>query len=255
MGTESRDSRGIGSDETLFAIVERLRETGGAGVTALAYDLGLAKSTLHGHLATMREHGFVARRDGRYRLGLEFFGYGQYVCARREVYDAALPALDDLASETDETTWLMVHEGGRVMVVDGRSTGPEISVDSLVGTWANMHANSGGKAILAHFGEEAVDRVVERHGLPAMTDATITDRERIEEELATVRERGFALNMGEDLRGIHAVAVPLVSGDEVQGALAVAGPAYRVDRDRCTGELADRLRAAADDVEISPAYQ
>jgi len=255
MGRNTSETRGIKSDETLFALVERIRESDGAGVTELAEGLGLAKSTVHGHLSTMREHGFVVRRDGEYHLGLEFFGYGQYVRAGRDVYDAALPVLDNLAAETGETTWLMTHENGRVMVLDGRSTGPEINVNSLVGSWANMHANSGGKAILAHLPTETVDDIVDRHGLPAMTDATITDRERLHEELEETRERGFALNLAEDLRGIHAVAVPLFSGDSVVGALAVAGPAHRMDHDRCTGELADSLGAAADDVEVSLAYQ
>ncbi|PSQ03627.1 IclR family transcriptional regulator [Halobacteriales archaeon QS_6_71_20] len=255
MGPEPGGTGGVKSDETLFAIVEHLRDLGGAGVTELADELGLAKSTVHGHLSSLRAHGFVVRRDGAYHLGLELFGYGQHVRADRAVYDAALPVLDDLAAETGETTWLLVHERGRAMVLDGRATGSEINVNSLIGTWANMHANSGGKAIMAHLPEADVDRIVDRHGLPAMTDATITDRDRLDAELSRIRERGFALNMGEDLRGIHAAAVPLLSDDEVQGALAVAGPAHRMDRERCAGEIADSLRAAADDVEVSLAYK
>ncbi|MDR9382466.1 MAG: helix-turn-helix domain-containing protein, partial [Natronomonas sp.] len=88
MGPDRSGTRGIKSDETLFAIVERIRETDGAGVTELANDMGLAKSTVHGHLSTMLEHGFVARHGGEYHLGLEFFSYGQHVRARRAVYDA-----------------------------------------------------------------------------------------------------------------------------------------------------------------------
>ncbi|UIP01487.1 IclR family transcriptional regulator (plasmid) [Halobaculum sp. CBA1158] len=255
MERDTDGTRGVKSDETLFALVEQIRESEGAGVTELADALGLAKSTVHGHLSTMREHGFVVRRDGEYRLGLEFFGHGQYVRTQRAVYDVALPVLDDLAEETGETTWLMVHENGRVMVIDGRAAGAEINVNSVVGSWAHMHANSGGKAILAHLPTEEVDEIAADSGLPAMTDATITDREALATELETVRERGFALNLGEDLRGIHAVAVPLFDGDEVQGSIAIAGPAHRVDRDRCTGELAERLGAAADDIEVGLAYR
>ncbi|WP_435064389.1 IclR family transcriptional regulator [Halobaculum sp. EA56] len=255
MGVENGSGRGIKSDETLFALVEQLRELDGAGVTDLASELGLAKSTVHGHLSSLRDHGLVVRRDGEYHLGLEFFSYGQYVRSERDVYGAAQPALEDLAEESGESSWLMTHEHGRVMVLDGRATGPEINVDSLVGSWANMHANSGGKAILAHLPTEEVDRIVDRYGLPAMTDATITDRDELDEELAGIRERGFALNMGEDLRGIHAVGVPLFAEGTVRGALAVAGPAHRMDRERCEDELADRLRAAADDVEVSLVYR
>jgi len=54
-------------------------ELDGAGVTELANQLDVAKSTIHGHLTSMRAHGFVVKRGTEYRLGLGFFDYGQYV--------------------------------------------------------------------------------------------------------------------------------------------------------------------------------
>lgn len=79
-----------------------------------------------------------------------------------------------------------------------------------------MHAlQLGGKAILAHLPEVAVDDVLDRIG-----------------------EQGYALNRGEDLAGIHAVAVPLLFEGTVLCALSVAGPAHRVTRERCESELA-----------------
>lgn len=252
---DSGTTRGVGSDETLFAIIEHLGRRDGAGVTELADEMGLAKSTIHGHLTTMREYGFVINRNGEYRLGLEFFKYGQQVRTVQDVYGPALDVLERLADETGESSWLMTHENGRVMVLDGRTNNTGINVNSLVGSWAHMHANSCGKAILAHLSDEEIDQIIEEHGLPAKTDSTITNRAQLDEELAAIRDRGYAFNFGEDLRGIHAAAIPLFDDDDVVAAIAVAGPAHRVDRERCEGELADRLRAAADDIELSLAYQ
>lgn len=255
MASETPEGGGIKSDETLFDLVEHIRAADGAGVTELASATGRAKSTVHGHLSTMRDRGFVVKRDGEYHLGLEFFNYGHHVRARRAVYDAALAVLRDVADDTGETAWLMAHENGRVIYLDGRSEGLDINVNSLIGSWKYMHSNSGGKAILAHLPEEEVDEILARHGLPAQTEATVTDRERLDEELAEARERGYALNFGEDLSGIHAVAVPLVLEGSVVGSLAVAGPAHRLPRERCEGELADRLSAAANDVQLSLTYR
>jgi DNA-binding IclR family transcriptional regulator len=105
----------VQSDETLVSILAHLRERDGAGVTELATPLGIAKSTVHNHLSTMLDHGFVVKRGTEYHLGLQFFEYGQYVRTQYEVYEAAKPVVDDLADTTDEMVWLIVHERGRIM--------------------------------------------------------------------------------------------------------------------------------------------
>jgi len=245
---------GVKSDETLFAVLAAVREADGAGVTELADRLDVAKSTVHNHLATMREHGFVVKRDGKYHLGLELFNYGQAVRNDREVYRAARPVVDDLVAATGEMVWLFTPEDGRVMYLYGGAGETGIDVDTILGSWDYMHCTSGGKAILAHYSEEEVDDVVERHGLPARTPNTVTDREELDAELEAVRERGYALNLGEDLEGIHALAVPLRYEDALVGSLAVAGPAHRVSRERCETELLDQLRASTNDIELNLAY-
>lgn len=254
MSNRGTRGQGVKSDETLFSIVEYLRERDGAGVTELADRLGLAKSTVHSHLATMREHDFVVKRGDAYRLGLEFFSYGQYVRNRFEVYRAAKPVVDDLVERTGEMGWLLGHQNGRVMYLYGRPGRTDVDSHSLIGSWAYMHSNSAGKAMLAHLPEAAVDAAIDRHGLPQRTENTITDREELEACLERVRERGYALNLGEDLEGIHAIGVPLVFEGELHGAIAIAGPAHRVTRERCESELAEALFAARNDVELNLAY-
>lgn len=254
MNESASDRTGVQSDETLFAIVEQLRETGGAGVTELATALDLAKSTVYDHLASMRAHGFVVREGDTYRLGLGFFSYGQDVRSGFDVYGPARAVVDDLGGRTDEMVWLFVHEKGRVMALYGHTGETDIDRDALIGSWAYMHCNSSGKAILAHLPESEVDAIVDRHGLVARTDNTITDRGALDAELDRIREQGYALNLGEDLAGIHAVAVPLLFDGGVRGALSIAGPAHRVTRERCESELVDLLSASRNEIELTLAY-
>lgn len=245
---------GVKSDETLFAVLEALRTTGGAGVTDLATRLDVAKSTVHNHLATMRDHGFVVKQGTEYRLGLEFFNVGQAVRSDVEVYRAARSVVDELVETTGEMVWLVTPENGRLMYLYGGVGRTDIDPDTILGSWEHMHCTAGGKAILAHNDREAVDEVVDSHGLPKRTENTITDRESLYEELEGIREQGYALNLGEDLQGIHAVGVPLVHEEELMGAIAVAGPAHRVSRERCETELIDQLFASTNDVELNLAY-
>lgn len=244
---------GVKSDETLFALVDHLEAGQGVGVTELAERTGRAKSTVHDHLTTMAEHGFAVKRDGEYYLGLEFFRHGHRVRTGRDVYRAARPVVDDLVADVDEMVWLTTHENGRVMYLYGDSGETDVTDDNILGSWAYMHCNSGGKAMLAHVPRAEIERIVERHGLPARTEHTITERETLLEELQEIRDRGYAVNRGEDLAGIHAVGVPLVYEGTVRGALAVAGPAHRVTDERIEA-YADRLLAASDDVELHLAY-
>lgn len=255
MATGNADEGRIKSDVTLFSIIEHLREVDGAGVTELAEAVGVSKSTVHGHLTTMRDYGFVVRRNGQYSLGLGFFEYGQYVRSQVGVYQASRDAVDDLEEKTGEMAWLFGYQDGKAIALYGRGGENDINVDAILGSWSQMHCNSGGKAILAHLPDEEVDRIVDRYGLPARTPNTITDRENLDERLATIREQGYALNLSEDLEGIHAIGIPLLFDGRIRGALSVAGPAHRLSKARCEGEIHRELRAAANDIELNLAYR
>lgn len=255
MNDENATDRGIKSDVTLFSIIEHIRDENGAGVTAIADHVGVSKSTIHGHLTTMREYGFVVKRGQEYYLGLEFFDYGQYVRNQFGVFRASQDAVDSLEEDTGEMSWLITHQDGKAMYIYGRGGENDIDVNAILGSWAYMHSNSGGKAILAHLSESEIDSIVDRHGLPAQTENTITDREALDEELATIREQGYALNLSEDLEGVHAIGIPLLFEGEIQGALSVAGPAHRLSRARCEGEVLEQLQAAANEIELNLTYR
>ncbi|RJT07914.1 IclR family transcriptional regulator [Halococcus sp. IIIV-5B] len=255
MAKKRSKERGIKSDETLFSIIEQLRRSGGAGVTELASELQLAKSTVHGHLMALQDRQFVVKRGRSYHLGLEFFNYGQFVRSKIDIFQAGKFAVDRLEEATGEMAWLITHEQGRAMYIYGRSGENDINTNSLLGRWVHMHYNSGGKAILAHLSRERVNQIIDQHGLSAKTNQTITSREEVHKECARVREQGFALNFGEDLEGIHAIGVPLIFEGEIQGALSVAGPAHRLSEERCQSELFEQLRAVTDEIELNLAYQ
>lgn len=249
-----RDSGLVKSDETLLAIIERLKDLDGAGVTEIATELDMAKSAVHKHLRTMVEHGYVVKQESAYHIGLQFLNDGVDARGRYDVYHAAKPVVDGLSAKTGEMASLIVEENGRGMYLYSSRGQTEIEIESVIGSWITLHNNSGGKAILAHLPDDQVEEIVDRHGLPAKTEATVTDRETLFAELETVRERGYAVNRGEDIGGIHAVGVPIVYQGTVCGALAVAGAANRLNSTEREREIVDTLRTAAHDAEVNLAY-
>ncbi|MEY7848997.1 IclR family transcriptional regulator [Natrarchaeobius sp. A-rgal3] len=248
-------SQTVKSVETMFEIVDVLEEEGGAGVTQIASEIGHSKSSVHKHLATLANRRFVVQRDDEYYLGLGFFRYGSFVRNRYDVFHKAKPVVTELADETGEMVWLITEENGIGMYLYGDGGSLDINVDSLVGTWTHLHLNSGGKAILSELPADRVDEIIGQHGLPEQTDRTITDKDDLFDELETIREQGYALNLAEDMEGIHAIGVPIMYNNQVQGALSIAGAANRLTEERCHDEYADRLLTSVNDLELNLTYK
>ncbi|MDJ1433077.1 IclR family transcriptional regulator [Halostagnicola sp. A-GB9-2] len=252
-GPESK-SQSVKSDETLFAIVECVQDSERAGVTEIAQTLELAKSTVHKHLATLEQHGYVVNEGGTYRPGLQFFGDGIDVRNQYDVFHAAKDRVDMLAAETDEAVWLVVHENGRVMFLYGSVKNNTFNSHSVVGQWKHLHSTSGGKAILAHLPEQTVHELTARDDLPSHTENTITDRAELEEQLEEVRATGVAWNRKEDFTGVHAIAAPIILDGEPIAAITIAGAASRLTEEYCETQLRDPLLEAVNDVELRLAY-
>jgi len=236
--------RRVGSDETLFRIVEGLDAAGEAGVTELAERLDLSKSTVHRHLQTLAACGFAVNEDGRYRLSHAWFSLGTRVRYRGAFYRAAKEDVRALAAETGKTVWSAIEEDGRVMFVDGAGSNPTPNPELLVGDWADLDETAAGKAILPYLPEPRIERFVEAR---ARADGESV-REAIRASVAAVRDRGYAVNRGSHISGIYALGMPVVAGGRVRGSLSLAGPSASIlgeERDA----LLDALGSAVERVE------
>ena len=243
---------GVKSDETLFAILECVSNGDGVRLTDIAEELGMAKSSVHGHLSSLREAGFVLREDDRYHLGLKLFDYGVQARNRWEIFDAAKPKIEKLTAEVGERTWCFVEHDHRIIYLCGASVENPVKTPHRVGRHTYLHHLAGGKAILAHLPDDYVDEIVDECGLPAITESTITDREELRAELRTVRERGIAHNREEAMTGLRAIGAPIRSvGGEVYGSISLSGPANRFTDDRIESELCGHLLGTANEIELN----
>lgn len=241
----------IQATETSFGIIEYLREVDGASLSDIATEMEYAVSTIHNHLTTLENLGFVVREDGTYHLGLEFLRHGWHVHHRKAVNQMATKYTETLAAETDEQAHFIVEENGRGYHVQISSGTRATSIDSHPGKRIYLHANAAGKAILAYYPQWRVDEILDRWGLPAVTEHTITDREAFLEELGDVRERGYAHNREEHVTGYCGIAAPVRPGTgDVLGALAVGGPVSRFTGDFVNEELPGHLLDVVNEFEL-----
>lgn len=243
------------SAETLFAIVDQLRELDGARVSELAERLDVAKSTVHRHLTTLLANEYAVKEGDEYRLGLRLLGLGEYVRDQNTIYHSARPLVEDLARETEERSLFMVEEHGRAVYLYRGIGSHAVRTNSKVGTRRYLHTIAGGKAMLAHLPDARVREIVDRWGLPAQTEHTITDVDELSSELATIRDRGVAFNDEECIYGLKAVAVPVLGPDgAVVGALSVSGPAHRMKGDWFSEDAPDLLLGTANELELAIKY-
>ncbi|WP_411965857.1 IclR family transcriptional regulator [Haloferax sp. YSMS24] len=252
MGERHVTGRTVKSDETLLEIILALKRLEGAGVTEIANEVGVAKSTAHGHLKTLDQYGFVVNEHGRYDLGLRFLDLGETARHRKKEHQLIREKVEELAKRTDERAQFIVQEHGYGIYLYRSIGAHAVSTDSRIGKRISLHASSAGKAILAHLPEEEVVEILERRGLPPSTENTITDVDTLYEELEAVRERGYAFNMEESTTGLRAVGVPVIgSNGEVLGSLSVSGPTHRLKGEWFETEIPDMILGAANEVELN----
>lgn len=237
-------------------IVDIIGSRESATLTELAEESGMAKSTVLRHLNTLEEYGYVERSQHEYRLGGEFVTRAGQLRTRQSGYLLAEEYIEDLVRETGERVLFNIEQEG-YQVILFRRTGPEILRDrSKIGHNGLLHDTASGKAILATMDERRIATLLDRHGLAKTTENTINDREELFEELATIRERGFAVSIEEAAIGYNgiATAVQYNTGD-LLGALGIAGPSHRLTEPKMKEELADLLTEKAKELEIQIHYK
>lgn len=247
------DVRTLSTVERACDVIEALQELDGATVSTLAEHLDMSAGGVYNHLATLRERNYVIKRGEQYHLSLRFFNRGMYVRNQRLLYTAGKQETEQLAEETGEYAHLMAEEFGRgiyVYKVKGENAISEEFEQQKQEYPDYLHLSSTGKAVLSQLSRNRVETIIDRHGLPAVNENTITDQENLFEELANIRERGYALNDQEEIRGTRAVGAPITTDDNVYGAVSISGPVSRLNESELD-EIADEVLQVANVISVN----
>lgn len=252
--TEHTKKRRVKTVGTVLTVLETLKEMDGATVSELAEEMDMAVSTAHNHLATLDDRGYIVSEDGVYYMGLKFLDHGTYAKSRIEWPSVAQPSLEQLAEETGEVAWLMVEEHGLVIHLNKAMGESAVQTYGRVGKPAYMHQLAAGKAILAHYPQERIDEIIDKHGLPEQTEQSITDRAELMDELETIYDRGYAFSEEEVVKGLRSVAAPILSEGTVFGSVSVSAPANRMIGDRYRKDLPEMIMGMTNEIELKLSY-
>jgi DNA-binding IclR family transcriptional regulator len=244
---EGGGTASVQSVDRALMVMEILATLGQAGVTEIAAELGVHKSTVSRLISVLEARGYVEQLSdrGKYRLGFAIARLARSTSAQLDLVKQSQAACDALAVESGETTNLAVLDGDRIVNIAEAIGAAGIALRTWVGQSCPAHATSSGKVLLAGLSTgELRERLAPR--LESFTDGTVTARSTLEAELEVVRQRGWA-SVREELEvGLNAIAAPVYDADaRIVAALSVSGPSYRLGDDEFEA-TAKRTVAAAE---------
>lgn len=222
------------------------------GVTALADRVGVSKSVVHNHLSTLRARGYVVKRSAGYEPSLRTLNLGNRTREKLPIYRDAKQALDNLATASGETTTLFVLEASAAVPAYISQPSNGWDPEFREGERLPIHVNAPGKSILASLSDDRVEEIVDGTKLHALTEATITDTDALEDQISRIRDDGIAFCREEQYEGIVGVAAPIYTGEaDYVAALGVCGPVDRLSGRYLEEDVTGQVLSTAKSVQVT----
>ena len=262
MASNTSSSR-VKTTQLSIQILETIKVSDGARLSEIVSELDIAKSTAHKHLYTLEECGYLTKEGDTYHIGMKFLHYGEYARERWPGFELIKEAVADLTDRTGEECDFLVEDNGRVITIEESYTqwtnyrksgtgAPSNEYRARIGTRYYMHSTASGLALLAEYSPERVEEIINKWGLPAITEFTFTSQPELFEELERVRERGYSVMSYTD--GMISLGKAVHGPDgQVLGTLNVSGPSYRLNgvvvQEKIPNELVDVVESLEDRME------
>ena len=245
----SNKAGGVQSVDRAISVLEVLAARGEAGVSEVASEIAVHKSTAFRLLGALEGRGLVEQSGsrGKYRLGFGLIALAGAMSDRLDMVRQGRDVCTRLATELGETVNVAVlreHFAVNVEQARGPST---VATHNWIGQLTPLHCTSSGKVLLAHLDSAQRADLLAHAGMPALTPRTETAPQRLDEQLARVREVGYATAVEEYETGLNAVAAPVFDrSGQVIAAVSVSGPSYRLDEPRIRQLVAPLLAGTAE---------
>jgi DNA-binding IclR family transcriptional regulator len=224
------DASPVQSVDRAIAILYLLAERGSLGVTEVAGELGVHKSTAFRLIAALENRDLLEQTEerGGYHLGRGIVRLAGATSAQLEVSTESRPVCRRLAVELGETVNVAILDAGGATNVMQEYGSAAISGRNWIGQQTPLHATASGKVLLSWTDDPQVKAILDGE-LERFTARTITDPAVLGAELAEARSRGWAATTEELEEGLSAVAAPVRDATgRVVAAVGISGPAYRL---------------------------
>jgi DNA-binding IclR family transcriptional regulator len=205
------------------------------GVSQIARELSIVKSTALGILKALEEEGLVVQDGGtkKYLPGRGLYEFSREALKSMELPRVAKPFLDRLAELLGETAILAVRDqDNTIRVLEVSDPKKELKITVPVGTRFPLYTGALMKAFFSHMTNEEIIRFVKENPLPKYTEHGVTRIEDLLEQVEKTRQLGYATDLEESRKGVRALAVLVYRGSVARAAISIFGLASSMDDER-----------------------
>ncbi len=227
------------------------------GVTELSKRLKLHKNNVFRLLATLESRGYIEQNKAteNYRLGLKALELGQTFIKQMGLLRQAKPILEKMVEESNETSYVAIYKDNYIVYLDVVETNLTVRVVSRVGSRLPAICTAAGKVHMAFMTEEELEELLGKAKFAQITPTTIASAEAMREELAKVREQGYALDDEELDLGVRCISAPIRDYTRrIVGAISISGPTMRVSDERINKELVPLVKQSATELSTRLGY-
>lgn len=200
------------------------------GVVELGRRLDLHKSTVSRILTTLQAEGLVSQNPetGKYRLGVGLVSLAGVALGRLDVRGVAQPHLNKLVEVSQETVNVVLQDGCECVNVERVASPRQVRYVGWIGRRMPLHCTAAGKVLLAFMDRTERDALI-NGSLAKYTDKTVTNKVKMEVDLARVCQQGYAIVHEEFEAEFSAIAAPVFNhARKVAGVISISGPTYRM---------------------------
>ncbi len=198
----------------------------------LHHELGLSKSSLQRILNTLVINGLLEKDNKKktYKLGMELYYLGKLVEKNSHLLTTAKPYLKALRDKLGENVYINIIEDNQRKCIAFEEAKQALMTISHIGQTSPLYMGASAKLLLAFLPPEKINKYLEETDFIPSTEKTILDKETLQEELKTIKEKGYAVSFGELVFGVFSASAPIFDNrNNVVAGIAVSAPLARVD--------------------------
>lgn len=220
--------------------------------------LNLSPSTIHRLLTTLQRQGFIEQDEskGKYRLGLTLFKLGSLVQQGMNLRVQSEISLRRLMRRTSETSYLCVMDGDEALCIDRVEGDHQVRVLALdVGGRLPLTCGGAPRVLLAYMSDDQTEAYMRRRAFPRLTAHSLTQREKIRQDIARTRRQGYTFSVEDVIEGVAAIGAPIRDhSHQVIGAISIAGILLHFGEDN-RGNLIQAVREEAEAISINMGWE
>ncbi|RFA08615.1 hypothetical protein B7R54_04755 [Subtercola boreus] len=232
-GSMPSSDSGVATVEKTLSILEIVAERGGASAKEVSQALGYPLPTVYRLMQALVQSDYLVHLKGerRFELGYKLDRLGVSLHRQIGVPTAVRAEIARLHDTAQTAGYFAVYRGADVVVAYVVDSPDHPRLTPLgFGFHEAAHATAFGKIMLAGMSVDQVDGYLGVHGMPRLTETTMTSRPELDAHLAKVANLGVAWEHEEFVPGMTCAAVGVRNGaGMIVGAVAISAPSEQID--------------------------